>query len=272
MNKKEEKRLIYLYCVTKAKPYRKSFKEIGIKIYPVYFQGVYAIVSRVSPDEFSENNLKKNLQDLEWVDKRVRQHEQIIEHVMQDATVIPFKFGTVFQTETNVKKMLKEKNTDFKKIIANLEGKEEWGLKIYCDPNKLKKVIKEKDGSVKEKEEKIVSAGIGKAYLLNKKKNELVKNIVNEKISEYTRDSFGRLKRTSLETKINKILPKEVTEKKDDMVLNAVFLVNKRRVKEFDSVFKYLITKYSGEGFNFDCTGPWPPYNFCSVKEKLSKK
>jgi len=260
-----QKKLIYLYCVTKTKPRRKSFEGIDIRIYPVYFQGTYATVSRVSPDEFSQDNFKKNLQNMEWVGGKVRQHEQIIEHIMQDTAVIPFKFGTIFQTEANVKKMLKEKNTDFKKIIANLDDKEEWGLKIYCDLDKLKKVIKEKDAAVRGKEEEIVSAGRGKAYLLNKKKNALIKDVVNEKVSEYTRDSFERLKRVSLETRINKILPKEVTEKKDNMVLNAVFLVNKRRVKELDSVLKYLMAKYSNEGFNFDCTGPWPPYNFCSI-------
>ena len=35
-----------------------------------------------------------------------------------------------------------------------------------------------------------------------------------KKISEYTKDCFERLKITAVDTRINKILPKEVTEKK----------------------------------------------------------
>ncbi|MCX5703441.1 MAG: GvpL/GvpF family gas vesicle protein, partial [Candidatus Omnitrophica bacterium] len=78
-----------------------------------------------------------------------------------------------------------------------------------------------------------------------------------------------RLKITAVDTRINNILPKEVTEKKEDMVLNAAFLINNKRIKEFENVLTYLKTKYTNKGLIFDCTGPWPPYNFCgSLKEK----
>lgn len=262
-----QKKLIYLYCITKAKPNCADFKDIGIKIYPVYFQGTYGIISKVSPDEFSEDKLKKNLSDMEWVEKRIRQHEMVIEEIMKDITVLPFKFGTIFQSEENVEKLLKERNTEFKQIIANLEGKEEWGLKIYCAREKFNDTLKKENERVQDIEKEIASSSKGKAYLLKKKKSELIKNIVDEKISEYTQDSFERLKRTSLEAKINKILPKEVTEKREPMVLNAAFLVNKKRVKEFNNVIQYLKTKYTDKGLIFDCTGPWPAYNFCTLPE-----
>lgn len=263
-----QKKLIYLYCVTKAKPPRSNFKDIGVKIYPIYLQGTYAIVSRVSPDEFSEECLKKNLANMEWVERKVRQHEKVIEEIMRDSTVIPFKFSTVFQKEENVERLLREKNAEFKRIIANLDGKEEWGLKIYCDLEKFKVALEKEDERITEKEQEISSVSKGKAYFLKKKKEELIKDIINEKISEYTKDSFERLKRISLKTKINKILHKEVTEKKEDMVLNVAFLINKKRIKEFHNVLDYLKIKYSDKGLSFDCTGPWPPYNFCSIDKK----
>jgi len=50
------------------------------------------------------------------------------------------------------------------------------------------------------------------------------------------------------------------------MVLNAAFLLNKKRIKEFDSIVAYLKTKYAHKGLEFDWTGPWPPYNFCSMR------
>jgi len=257
-----EQKLIYLYCIAKTKPLN-SFEETGIKTYHVYFQGTYAVVSKVSPDEFSKDNLEKNLGDMKWLGEKVRQHERIIERVMQDTTVIPFKFGTVFLNEENVEKLVKEKEQEFKRIIADLEGKEEWGLKVYCALERFRNAARTEDERLKEKEGEIASAGAGKAFFLKKKKDGLEKDIINERVSEYTKDCFERLKRTSLETKINKILPKEVTEKKNDMILNAVFLINKKRIKEFESVTEYLRTKYSVKGLDLDCTGPWPPYNFC---------
>ena len=260
--------LIYLYCVTKVKPDCCDFEETEIKAYPIYFQGTYAILSRVSPEEFSEENLKKNLADMEWVERKIRQHEKVIESIMKDITVIPFKFGTIFKTKDGVENLLKENNLKFKNAIADLDGKEEWGLKVYCDGKKLNDSLKKEDERVHHIEKEITSSGKGKAYFLKKKKNELIKSVRNEKISEYTKDSFERIKRVCLEAKINRILSKEVTERKEDMVLNAAFLINEKRIKEFENILTYLKTRYTNKGLIFDCTGPWPPYNFCNLSER----
>ncbi len=121
---------------------------------------------------------------------------------------------------------------------------------------------------IKEKDKEIIGAGKGTAYFLKKKKDEIIKDVLNEKISEYTKDCFERFKITAVDTRINRILPKEVTEKKEDMVLNAAFLINNKRIKEYENVLIYLKAKYADKGLIFDCTGPWPPYNCCgSLKE-----
>jgi len=247
-----QRKPIYLYCVTKIKPDYSNFKDIGGKIYPIYSQGTYAIVGKVSPDEFSKE-----------------QHEKVIEEIMKDMTVLPFEFGTVFQEEEDVEKLLKERNTELKRIIANLDGKEEWALKTYCDLEKFKATLEKEDKRIKEKEQKIASAAKPAAYFLRKKKYKFIEDIVKEKIAEYTEDSFERLKRMCLETKIVKILPKEEKlEKKDNMVLNVAFLISKKRIREFKNVLEYLTTKYSNKGFIFDCKGPLLPYDFCFIKEE----
>ena len=265
------KELLYLYCVTKEKPSSCNFEEPGIKVRPVFFSGTYALISSVSPDDFSEANLKKHLADMGWVEKNIRLHEKVIEEIMKDQVVLPFKFGTVFESEANVEKLLKKNNAEFKAVLTILEGKEEWGLKIYCNSAYFRDALCSENERIKEKDKEIIAAGKGKAYFLKKKKDEIIKDIINEKISEYTRDCFERLKVTAADTKINNILPKEVTEKDEDMVLNAAFLINNKRIKEFENVLAYLKTKYADKGLIFDCTGPWPPYNFCgSLKEKTN--
>jgi len=259
------KDLIYVFCVTRTKPRHTDFEKLGIGIYPIYSQGTYAIVSKVSATEFSEDGLKKKLADMGWVEKNVRQHELIVEEIMKETPVLPLKFATVFQTEENVVNLLKKHGMEFKKIIADLENKEEWGLKIYCDLEKLKATLKTKDEMIRGKGQEIASAGKGKAYFLKKKRDKLLENTISRRISEYTQDSFERLRKISFEAKINKTLPREVTEKKDEMVLNSAFLVTNKRTKEFKGVLEHLKAKYSDKGMGLDCSGPWPPYNFCSL-------
>ncbi|MEI6297552.1 MAG: GvpL/GvpF family gas vesicle protein [bacterium] len=258
------KELLYLYCVTKDKPSSCDFKDLGIKVRPVFFSGTYALVSSVSPDDFSEDNLKKHLADMGWVEKNIRLHEKVIEEIMKDRSVLPFKFGTVFESEANVEKLLKENNTGFRAVLALLDGKEEWGLKIYCNNAYFMDALCAENERIAEIDKEIIAAGKGKAYFLKKKKDEIIKDIINEKISEYTRDCLERLKVTAADTMINRILPKEVTEKDEDMVLNAAFLINNKRIKEFENVLTHIKTKYADNRLIFDCTGPWPPYNFCT--------
>ena len=265
---KELSDLIYLYAVTKAKPSRRLLQELELNVYTVHFKGSYAVVSRVSPDEFSEANLKAKLADMQWLERKAVQHDNVIKAIMRETTVIPFKFATIFQSDKNVEKLLKEHASQFAKMLSRLDAREEWGMKIYCDSDKLKAVLEKEDEKIKEIDRDIISASNGKAYLLKKKKEELIDVILTDRISEYTQDFFDRLNGRSVAGKINKLLPREVTQKKEQMVLNTSFLIDKKRINECDTLVASLKNKYEQIGFEFAWTGPWPPYNFCSIAEK----
>ncbi len=259
--------LIYLYCVTINIPKLKEAGDLVDNAHFFYYQHLYAVVSNVSADEFSEENLKKNLADLEWIKKKANVHEMVIETVMKNSCVIPFKFGTIFNTEENLKVMLKKHAEILKENLNNLRDKEEWGVKIYCDIKKLKECLSQQGDEILKIDKEISSSSPGKAFILKKKKGDLIKDIVNKRICEYGQESFERLKQIVIESKINKLLPKEVTERKDDMILNSAFLVEKNKVSDFMRILSTLRAQYKDRGLFFDCTGPWPPYNFC-LQEK----
>jgi hypothetical protein len=279
MNTKEAKEgLIYLYCITDKVPKLKEIENLVDKPYFIYQQSLYAIVNKVKESEFAEENLKRNLADLEWIKVRASIHEKVIEGIMKNTCVIPFKFATLFNTEDNLKAMLGAHLEEFKDILIKLEDKEEWGVKIYCNSGKLKESLMQEDEQLlnidkeidPERSRRVNSPGPGKAYLLKKKKEELLNIAVNKKLNEYGEVSFDRLRERSQEAGINKLLPKEVTERNDEMILNSVFLINKDKVGDFLNIVDDLRAKYTDKGLFFDCTGPWPPYNFCGpLKEKI---
>ena len=265
-----EKELIYLYCVTKKTPKLKEAEDLVDSLYFIYHRGLFAVVSKVKFAEFDEENLKRNLADLEWIKAKASIHEKAIEGIMKNTCVIPFKFATLFNTEDNLKTMLGQHLEEFKDILKKLEDKEEWGVKIYSDLEKLKEVIIQEDEEILNIDKEINSSSTGKAYLLKKKKEELLNIATNKKLNEYGEVSFDRLKEKSTEDRINKLLPKEVTERNDEMILNSAFLINKDKVEDFLKIVEGLRTKYTDKGLFFDCTGPWPPYNFCGfLKEKI---
>src|SRR3989338_2607705 len=170
-------------------------------------------------------------------------------------------------SEENLKAMMDKHLEDFKTNLRNLKNKEEWGVKIYRDIERLKGTVIHEESGILKIEKEINSSSSGKAYFLKKKKEELMKEAVNKRINEYGQESFELFKILSYEARINKLLPKEVTEKEDDMVLNSAFLVDKDKVSEFIHAVDDLKTKYNDKGLNLDCTGPWPPYNFCNLSK-----
>ena len=56
----------------------------------------------------------------------------------------------------------------------------------------------------------------------------------------------------------------------DRMIMNAAFLVERHREKDFDEKVRDVSRRYE-ELLTFKYTGPWPPYNFVNIKLKLEK-
>ena len=269
--KSQDKGLIYLYCLIHKVP-KLPLPLLDNNARFFYYQGLYAVVSNVSVDEFSEENLKRNLADLEWIKSKAGIHEKVIEAVMKNYCVIPFKFGIIFNTEENLKIMLKKHMGKFKDALKYLEGKEEWGVKIYCDIDKLKENLVREDKELLDIDREINSASPGKAFILKKKKLELVNTSVNKKLNKYGQLIFEKLNQRSIESHINKLLPKEVTERKEEMILNSAFLIEKNKVENFmeaENAFKEIFEEME---FFLDCTGPWPPYNFCEAAAYGAKR
>jgi hypothetical protein len=262
--------IIYAYCVTKRTTNLKTVENLIGSLYFVYHKGLFAAVSKVSADEFSAESLKSNMVDLEWVKKKVWLHEKVIEGIMKDTGVIPFKFATLFNTEESLNRYLDENFQVLRETLAKLSGKEEWGVKIYCNRGKLTdKLLKEEEDLFKLDNE-IAASSAGKAFLLKKEKEQVLNRALVQKNNECGRQSYEALSAESFQECINNLLPKEVTENADDMILNAAFLVEKEKAGAFIAKVDDLKARYRDSGFYFDCTGPWPPYNFCDLsKEKV---
>ncbi len=70
-----------------------------------------------------------------------------------------------------------------------------------------------------------------------------------------------QFKRLTLETRQNDLVG-------DDMFLNAVFLIDRTREKQFDFLVEDLAEEYQDIA-DFKLVGPAPPFNFVSIEMKL---
>ena len=259
--------LLYIYCISDQEPQLQGVSGNECLEY-LKFEDLYAIVKTVSPDEFSEENLKKNFADLAWIETHARDHIRIIVEVMKGSTVIPFKFGTIFISDERLGNFINDYSVSLTENLLHLKGKEEWSVKIYCDRTKLNSQIGEISQQVRDLELEIQKSMPGKAFILKRKKADLVEKEVQVAMCNYGQTCYDQLAALSATTRINNLLPKEVTERMDDMILNASYFVPVEKVSEFLAIIDQSQEKYKEVGFDIEAAGPWPPFSFISLKEK----
>jgi hypothetical protein len=187
---------------------------------------------------------------------------------MENSTVIPFKFGTIYTSEEGLSKFIKDYSTSLAENLKRIEGKEEWLIKIYCNTKVLNENIDEISEAVAAIQIQIMESSPGKAYLLKRKKADLIEMEVEKFHKIYCQLFFNKLKSLSESYLINNLLPKEITGKIDDMILNATFFVSKNKVHDFISTSDIMMKQYKNYGLTIEASGPWPPFSFISIKEK----
>ena len=166
--------LIYVYCISNCPC--QPVPEMGPKgLKSIMFDDFYVFVKYVSESEFSEENLKKNLSDIQWVETNVRDHIKVISMIMESGPVIPFKFGTIYNTKAGLQRFIADYSDSLIGNFHNITGKEEWAVKIYCNRKALSNQIDELSEAAAALEEQSWQARQGKHFFYKEKKQTLSK-------------------------------------------------------------------------------------------------
>ena len=258
---------LYAYGVVRRSSVQRDILGIDKKnsVYPVHGKDMCVMVSEIDVDAF-QKQVKSLLSELTTTTGQSRTetllqlHEDVVDALIQDSTLVPFKFGTILKDEKAVLKMLQDNEEKFRKLLAKFTGKVEWGLKVYADNQAFIKYSLQTEPPLQQQPREKVSRGT--AYLLGKKIEEELKNTALARLSEVTESIFQELGKDVCEARLNKTLPQKLTGKTKEMVLNTVYLVEQAKVSDFCKQGKNLMEKYASMGLELEVSGPWPPYNF----------
>lgn len=261
-------KLVYVYCLLDCAPkLAGSTGTIGLK--SIAFGGFYAIAKYVHESEFSEQSLKQNLNNIEWLETNAREHITVTNLLMDEHdAVIPFNFGTIFQTEESLNKFLTDYSESLTENFQHISGKQEWAVKIYCDRKALSQQIDELSEEAAALEKQIMASGPGKAFLLKRKKTELIENELDRLCKLFGQKYYDEFRTFSNATHISNLIPPDFNARQDTMILNAAFLIDKIKVADFLNSVETHRLKDGNSGFGIETTGPWPPFSFIYIKEK----
>lgn len=265
---------LYLYCIREKTEDALVISERGIdgkgEVFTLAYRELEVVVSKVSLEEFSSEEIQKKAQeDLSWIKEKAIIHEKIIEEAMRRddkvLSLIPMRFGIIFKEVEKLEKTLNEDYFRIKEVLDRIKDKQEWSVKVYLkDRKKIEQVIKEKNETIKEKEKEIASLPEGMAFFMEEELKDVISIEVNKELDNIVKDLFESLSKQATASIKSKILEKELTGRREPMVLNSAYLIPREKIENFKKEAECLNQKIQVKGFYLEYSGPWPVYNFTS--------
>lgn len=256
--------LVYLYAVLPEGVRIPAILGIdpAEPLFPIEADGLVAAVSRVSADRFEEAPLNEMLSDLAQLAPHVVRHEETVRELTSlSVPVVPAAFGRVYRGENGVRAMLRDEGERLKRLLSELRGKEEWGLKITKDTARLWVAAETASPKLRELAEEEAAAQPGRAYLLRRQRERLhgaeaarIETDAIEGMLERIRSCASRI---VVEDLLASTTPGDV-----QVALKGALLIPRPDVDGLKTVLRELEATYGPLGFGFDLNGPWAPYSF----------
>lgn len=224
-------------------------------------EGLAAVASLVPLRDYDEDALQAHLSDATWMALRAMRHERVVDYFAKRASVIPLRFGVIYLDREGVVKMLAERGAELRAAIKRLEGREEWGVNVFCDRKALMEAIGSLSPRLRELNEQAAVASPGQAYLVRKKMESMRKDEARSEVKGVVERIERELGHESDGATRLRLLKDEAGEH-GELVGKLAFLVERVRFEEFRSAAERLATEYAQTGFRLELTGPWPVYNF----------
>jgi len=243
---------MYVYGVVDASA-AESLPEslLGATLRAVREGSLAAVVGEVALADYGEERLREHLADMAWVERTARHHEEALEAIAARATVIPMRMCTVYEHEQSLRELLSREARAMRDALAYLEGKSEWGVKLFCDPAVLA-------GAATAQE----PTGSGAEYMQRRLHEREERLSASRRVEEAAARVHGSLCAVASDAMLAPLQRPEASGRTQDMVLNGVYLLAHTSEAEFHAQVRALSDEIAELGLELVLTGPWPAYNF----------
>jgi hypothetical protein len=248
---------LYVYCVVASDtdiPGGIDGIAAGRSPTLVRHRGLAAVVSEVPLEDFTEERLREHLADMDWIEHAARTHEQVLEAIADHATLIPMRLCSVYGHERGVIEMLMREASALTEALRHLEGKSEWGLKVFASATAPATPAEEAAGTG--------ASDSGTDYMRQRQSDREARASAGQQQHEACVDIHVRLAEIVADAQMVPVQRPEVSGHTAHMVLNGVYLVEDNQREAFLVRVEELQDEYGPSGLELQPTGPWPAYNF----------
>jgi len=231
----------YAYCIGE----KQAFPELARHRKPVPLESVHGVSGNqvfLYPASdlaviVSEHNPADALNQKSGVD-----HARVIADCFKHSTVLPFRFGTVFNDDESLRKSIRSNQRQFLGNIDKLRSKTEMHLKILVD-----------DCSCGRELSYLNPEKVGREYLTN------LRETATRQRERQTRARAVSFQMHRLFIPLDEEVSCRLTES-GKMVLDISHLIERKCVERYQN--KFQTTSAMMKDCQMQLSGPWPPYHF----------
>ena len=179
--------------------------------------------------------------------KSVLEHARVVSVCFRQGTVLPFRFGTVFDTDEALRQAVRANRRAFGESVQKLRGKAGMHIKLVVRDEALRDAMLETQ----------LPDTVGREYLAQLK-------------VKASRDRERQTKARAISVQVHKLfnpLEEEISCKKVDaagMLIDIAHLIDSKSVEKYQN--RYTTAAKQLKNCELAISGPWPPYHFLPGK------
>jgi hypothetical protein len=229
----------------------------GARVRGAAAAGLTVLVSHVDLAEFGERALRRNLENLEWLEDVARAHHGVIDAAARRFRVLPARFATVYTSEAAMAAALAGHRDELRAGLHRVDGCVELGVKAYAA--RAAAGTGPADGGTSPGTE-ATGAGTGMAYLKRRRAELSAQQDSRRAAAMGARAVHAELSVHAAQSRLYPPQSPALSGSRAPMLLNAAYLLDRGSADRFGSAVAASAAAHPE--LRLDLSGPWPPYSF----------
>lgn len=255
---------IYLYGIGLAEgPAAAPALSERDDLFTIQSDDLVAYVRQVSLDQYSEEAMKKNASDQQWLIDQAREHHAVIAGIHERSTIMPATFGSVYDSVDTVRQALTSRADEISQRLSTICESDEWAVRIYFVAEGALDRVLERDPDLKRLAQQLSDASEGRSYMLRRQ----VQSRTQAALEQYQDELVDSVFR-DFEPHTVIIQPEELKDhggdsNRGEQISRSSLLVRREDRERFLSEAERIHVEI--EHIELEITGPWPPYSFATL-------
>ena len=251
----------YLYAIGRGIDEEGIARTPGLRaarLCVVEHRGLAAVVSDVDLDEFGEDGLRRNLEDLQWLEEVARTHDAVVRAATAVGPTAPLRLATVCFDDDQVRSRMDQWHDPLVRALDRVDGRVEFSVKAYAaQPEPAGQAATARSGPA-------TGSGAGAAYLQRRREETLRREQAGQDAARDAEALYTVLSEHSVAGRRLQPQDPRLTRHEGTMVLNAAYLVDAD--EPFTDTVEQAVDRWPG--LQVEVNGPWPPYSFATLEEQ----